>query len=145
MHSSRGAIFIVFTAILTIACTSETATDRQQLSETDELAPSEFKVIDLLRDTIGLAEGVEVIMTYVEIPENTPLPAHYHPGEEFVYVIEGSGVLILNDQDTLRAKAGDSYKVPLRAEHGFYSEDEGVKVVVFRVHEKGQPDRILIE
>ncbi len=143
MHSTNLVTITVVLALL-VACTGQDKAGQQD-ADLGHLAPAEFKSVNLLRDTIGLAAGVEVIMTYVEIPANTPLQDHYHPGEEFVYVIEGSGVLILNDQDTLRAKTGDSYKVPLKAKHGFYSEDAGVKVVVFRVHEKGQPDRVLVE
>ena len=104
-----------------------------------------LNINNLLRDSLELAEGIEVIMSYVEVPKETTLPFHYHPGEEFAYIIEGSGQLLLKDKTQKMMKAGDAGKVPLKHVHSFSTLHEGAKMVVFRVHEKGQPDRILIE
>ena len=40
--------------------------------------------------TFPLAACRKVIVGRVSIPPNTSLPKHWHPGEEFVYGIEGS-------------------------------------------------------
>jgi len=84
-------------------------------------------------------------LSYLEIPKNTTLPSHYHPGEEFVYIIQGSEELTFNDESKIIIKAGETAKVPLKHVHSFSSLNEDVKGVVFRVHEKGKPDRILVE
>ena len=36
-----------------------------------------------MKESLALAEGVEVVMSRVEVPKNTTLPLHFHPGEEF--------------------------------------------------------------
>ena len=104
-----------------------------------------LKIENLLRESLALAEGVEVVLSYIELPKNTTLPSHYHPGEEFVYLIQGSGELTLNDNSKIIIRAGQTAKVPLKHVHSFSSLNEDVKGVVFRVHEKGQPDRTLVE
>ena len=97
-----------------------------------------------MKKTLAGAENLEVIMSYVEIPPSTDLPPHYHPGEEFAYVLEGSGILQLEGEKDLIVKAGEAGLVPFKHHHSFSSTEEGVKVLVFRVHEKGQPERTLI-
>ena len=113
--------------------------------ESKEDVVETLKIENLLRDSLALAEGVEVVLSYIELPKNTSLPSHYHPGEEFVYIIQGSGELTLKDKSKIIIKAGQIAKVPLKHVHSFSSLNEDVKGVVFRVHEKGQPDRTLVE
>ena len=103
-----------------------------------------LKITNLLRDSLALADNVEIVVSHLEVPPGTTLPAHYHPGEEFVYVLEGSGELYIDDQ-TIVLKAGDLYKVPFEKVHSFSTLEDQAKAVVFRVHREGQPDRILVE
>ena len=49
-------------------------------------AAEAVKIENLLRAELQVAEGVEVIVSVVEIGPGMTLPKHYHPGEEFVYV-----------------------------------------------------------
>jgi quercetin dioxygenase-like cupin family protein len=60
------------------------------------------------------------------------LPAHVHDGaSEYVYVIEGKGVLRVDDQD-LPIAAGDAFQIPSGIEHGFRADPGGqVKAVQF--------------
>ena len=124
------------------SCSNEEKT--QNIDPKEDVIQS-LKIENLLRDSLEIAEGIEVVMSYIELPKNTTLPSHYHPGEEFVYLIQGSGELTLKDKSKIIIKAGETAKVPLKHVHSFSSLNEDVKGVVFRVHEKGQPDRILIE
>ncbi len=123
---------------------NKTATVSEEM-ENSKPETEEVKIENLLRDTLEITEGVEVIISYVELPKNTTLPYHYHPGEEFAYLLHGSGDLLLKDQGQKSIKAGQAGKVPLRVVHSFTSGNEGAKIVVFRVHEQGQPDRIMAE
>ena len=126
-------------------CGSNSDSLKPENAETVEQTIQEIKIENLLRDSLELAEDIEVIMSYVEIPKGTTLPFHYHPGEEFAYILEGSGELLLENQTKIPMKAGEAGKVPLKQTHSFSTLNEGAKLVVFRVHEKGQPDRILVE
>ena len=97
----------------------------------------------MLRAPITIAEGLEVIISDVVIPPNATVPAHYHPGEEFLYVIEGSAVHVEAGKPDRILKAGDAYVIPPQAEHAPRGGPDGARAIVFRVHKKGQPERIL--
>ena len=98
-----------------------------------------------LRAPITAAEGLEVIISDVVIPPGAQVPRHFHPGEEFLYVIEGSAVHVQEDQEDITLKAGDSYVIPPRALHSPYAGEEGARAIVFRVHTAGEPERTLVD
>ena len=84
-------------------------------------------------------------MSRVEIPANTSLPKHWHPGEEFAYVLEGSVTLWQKGKEDTVISAGQAGKIPLAQIHTAITGETGVKLLVFRVHEKGKPERVLAE
>jgi len=100
---------------------------------------------NLMRAELESAEDLEVVVSLVEIPPETRLPVHTHPGEEFAYLLEGSLGLWQEGKEDVRLKAGDVGKVPLNQVHTTFTENESAKILVFRVHKKGAPERILVE
>lgn len=92
----------------------------------------------LVSDLAGV-NGKEVIVGHVTIPPHTSLPKHWHPGEEFGYVLEGSVRLWQQGKADVVGKKGDVVKVPLKQIHTGITGAEGATLLVFRVHEKGQP------
>jgi len=100
------------------------------------------KLENLLRSELAGAEGLEVIVSRVTLPPHTALPKHWHPGEEFGYVLDGSMVLWQDGKEDIVGKKGDVMMVPLKQVHTAMTRDEGATVLVFRVHEVGQPERI---
>ncbi len=104
-----------------------------------------LKIDNIMTTDIESVEGMEMVVSYVEIPTHTILPKHWHPGEEFVYVLEGSEILWQKDKPDVHLKKGDVFKVPLKQIHTAKTGEEGVTVLVFRVHEKGQPVRVNVE
>ncbi|MCI4646304.1 MAG: cupin domain-containing protein [Hyphomonadaceae bacterium] len=98
-----------------------------------------------LRAPITIADGLEVIISDVVIPPGAQVPRHYHPGEEFLYVIEGSAVHVQEGQPDIILSAGDSYVIPPQAVHSPYAGEAGARAVVFRVHTEGEPERTLVE
>ena len=104
-----------------------------------------MKFDNLMKAVLESVEGLEVVVSVVEIPPETRLPVHTHPGEEFAYVLEGSFVLWQQGKQDIRLQAGDTGVVPLNQVHTAYTEDEATKMVVFRVHKQGEPERILVQ
>ena len=90
-------------------------------------------------------EGTKVIVSHVTIPPNTSLPKHWHPGEEFAYVLDGKATLWQKGKRNIVCEKGDVVRVPLKQIHTAITGDEGVVLLVFRVFEKGQPERFLVE
>lgn len=97
---------------------------------------------EVLRSPLSGMAGVEVIVSDVVIPPNSQVARHYHPGEEFLYLIEGSAIHIEEGKADLPLNAGDSYTIPPRAIHAPKGGPDGARAIVFRVHVAGQPERI---
>lgn len=111
----------------------------QQPAATDRPPPGSNEV---LRSPLSGMAGVEVIVSDVVIPPNATVPRHYHPGEEFLYLIEGSAIHVEEGKPDLPLAVGDSYVIPPRAIHAPRGGPEGARAIVFRVHVAGQPERI---
>ena len=91
------------------------------------------------------ADGLEVIISDVVIPAHGSVPPHYHPGEEFVYVIEGSAVHVEEGQEDRVYSAGDAFVIRKGRVHAPRGGDQPARAIVFRVHVAGQPERILVD
>ena len=97
---------------------------------------------EVLRSTLAGTPGVEVIVSDVVIPPDGQVARHYHPGEEFLYLIEGTAIHVVEGKPDLPLAAGDSYAIPARAIHSPRGGPEGARAIVFSVHLAGQPARI---
>jgi quercetin dioxygenase-like cupin family protein len=85
--------------------------------------------------------GREVLVDLVEIPPNTALERHWHPGEEFHYYLEGDARIEVEGQPAIEGKPGTVGHVPFRKAHKATAGPQGAKILVFRVHTQGQPWR----
>ena len=108
--------------------------------------PSDMPIVNTLFQK-ALAEeftsGREVVVDYVELPPNTTMDWHSHPGEEFHYYLEGEVELAFDGMPSITGKPGKVSHVPFRKIHTVITREKGVKLVVFRVHLKGEPVRKL--
>ncbi len=102
-------------------------------------------VEDLLKAELEGVAGTEVIVSRVKIPPHTSLPKHWHPGEEFAYILEGNVTLWQEGEEDIAGGRGDVMKVPLKKVHTAFTGAEGADILVFRVHEQGQPERVSAE
>ena len=97
----------------------------------------------LLRESlIGLVDK-EVIVSEVDIPPNTQLPWHSHPGDEIFYVLSGTIVLMQRDQADIQSQEGEVRMIPRGVVHSGKTEEDGASLLIVRVHDAGQPERIL--
>ena len=111
----------------------------------DNHVKPKLKLENLMSAELEGVKGTEVIVSKVTIPPNTSLPKHWHPGEEFAFVLEGSVILWQKGKKDTIGKKGDVMKVPLKQIHTARTTDEGATILVFRVHEQGKPERIKAE
>ena len=107
-------------------------------------APS-VQAENLLREPILGAEGKEIIVSRVSFPPHTELPWHWHPGEEFFYVIEGSVTLKRRGQGDMSTAAGDAQKIAPEVIHTGQTGEKGAELVIFRVHATGEAERYLVD
>jgi quercetin dioxygenase-like cupin family protein len=130
--------------LVSIALSSAPASSSNASTSSPDTQPG-LALESLLKAQLEVADGIEVIVSRVTIPPHSSLPKHWHPGEEFGYVLQGSVVLWQEGKDDMVAKQGDVVKIPLKQVHTAITRDEGATILVFRVHEQGKPERVLAD
>lgn len=115
------------------------------LSGATQVSADGVELETLMKSRLDGVEGTEVIVSRVYIPADTSLPKHWHPGEEFVYILEGSVTLWQQGKQNILATRGELIKVPLKQIHTGITGKEGASLLVFRVHEQGKPERVQVE
>lgn len=103
------------------------------------------RVTNLFHDSLSedFIPGREVLVDLVEIPPNSQLDRHWHPGEEFHYYLEGDPEITIEGKGLGRPALGTVGHVPFGTLHRAGAGKAGAKILVFRVHTKGEPWRYL--
>ena len=95
--------------------------------------------IDLQRHDLS-APGREVIQVIVELDPGTTAPRHSHPGEEIIYVLEGTWEYTLEGKPPVIVKAGEALFIPAGAIHSARNVGTGRgRELATYVVEKGKP------
>ena len=100
---------------------------------------AQMKRATLLRTDLASAEGMEAILQLVDLEPGVTGKTHYHPGEEIVYLLEGSLFLGLEGKPDVTMEPGDAFYMLPEQVHFGKTTTEAAKILVFRVHPKGQP------
>jgi quercetin dioxygenase-like cupin family protein len=114
------------------------------MSSTEQQA-SEIKRTDLQQHDLSIP-GREVVHNCVDISLEAPAFEHKHPGEEIIYVLEGSLEYQLEGKPPTTLNAGDVLLVPAETIHAVRNvgtanaAELGTYVV-----EKGKPLVVLVE
>ena len=98
-----------------------------------------IKRTDLQRHDLS-APGRELIQVRVDFDPGSSFPKHSHPGEEIIYVIEGTLEYEIEGQPAATYKAGDVLFVPAGAIHRAKNvgSGNGAELATYIV-EKGKP------
>jgi quercetin dioxygenase-like cupin family protein len=95
--------------------------------------------IDLQRHDLSVT-GREVIQTIVELEPGTTAPRHTHPGEEIIYVLEGTWEYTVEGQPPVTLKSGDVLFIPAGAVHSARNVGTGrAAELATYIVEKGKP------
>ena len=100
---------------------------------------SGVKRTDLQRHDVG-ATGREVIQVRVELAPGVTFGKHTHPGEEAIYMLEGTLEYEVEGRPTITLKAGDVLFIPARVVHAARNpgRTNGAELATYVV-EKGKP------
>jgi quercetin dioxygenase-like cupin family protein len=100
---------------------------------------SGIKRTDLQRHDLSIP-GREVIQAVVELGPGVSAPKHTHPGEEIIYVLEGSLEYELEGKPPVTLKAGDVLFIPAGTVHSARNLGtvNGAELATYIV-EKGKP------
>jgi quercetin dioxygenase-like cupin family protein len=86
------------------------------------------------------APGREVVQVKVEFDPGHGIPKHTHPGEEVVYVLEGTVEYQVEGKPPMTLKAGQVALVPAGVVHSAKNTGSGVAAeVATYIVEKGKP------
>lgn len=101
--------------------------------------PSGTTRADLQRHDLSIA-GREVLQARVDFAPGSFFPRHKHPGEEIIYVIEGTLEYELPDRGWITLKKGDVLFVPYGGVHAARNTgSEPAAELATYVLEKGKP------
>ncbi len=100
---------------------------------------------EVLSAKLESVAGIEVVISDVVIPPNGQVPRHYHPGEEFLYLIEGTATHVEDGAANRDLKSGDAMVIRKGKVHSPRAGADGARAIVFRVHVEGEPERTLVE
>ena len=92
-----------------------------------------------------IAPGREVVITSVESPPNMVGKWHWHPSDTFHYYLAGRVEIEFRDGSSIVGVPGRVNHVPYGAWHRATTGEEGVRLIIFRVHQTGEPVRHLEE
>jgi quercetin dioxygenase-like cupin family protein len=98
-----------------------------------------IKRTDLQRHDLSVP-GREVNQVLVEFAPGVAFPKHSHPGEEIVYVVEGSLEYALEGRPPVTLKAGEVLFIPTGTPHAVRNvgNDKAAELATYIV-EKGKP------
>ena len=105
----------------------------------------EIKRTDLQRHDLS-APGREVVQVRVDFDPGYVSPRHTHPGEEIIYVLEGTLEYQIEGQPPKTFNAGDALTVPAGVVHAVRNVGSGnAAELATYVVEKGKPLLTLAE
>lgn len=98
-----------------------------------------IKRIDLQQHDLS-TPGREVVQVIVELAPGVVAPAHWHPGEEVVYMLYGSLEYTVEGKPTVTLRPGDVLFIPAGAVHSARNVGAvpGAELATYLV-EKGKP------
>ena len=103
------------------------------------------KRTDLQRHDLSVP-GREVIQARVELAPGVAFGNHWHPGEEIVYVLEGSLEYQVEGKPPVTLKAGDVLFIPAKTVHAAKNvgSGPGAELATYVV-EKGKPLVVVVK
>ncbi|TCC90080.1 cupin domain-containing protein [Pedobacter frigiditerrae] len=95
--------------------------------------------VELQRHDLG-TPGKEVVQVRIDFDSGTAFGKHWHPGEEIIYVLEGSLEYQVAGKSTVTLKSGDVLFIPAGTIHAARNPGKGIaKELATYIVEKGKP------
>lgn len=112
--------------IIAVGSTAANAQQRSLLSKTD------------ISDT----PGKEGLMLSVVIPAGLNGAKHFHPGDEFLYLVEGALTIEIDGKTPVTLQPGQTMHIPAKAIHRALNPNASTpaRVLTFGVFQKGEAD-----
>jgi len=105
------------------------------------IAMQHVKVTELYKADLVTSDGKEASMFLAELGPGANMGKHYHPGDAFAYILDGTMLLEIEGGKSVTLKSGQSGSLPPRTVHDDKnaSQTAPLKFLVFHVAKKGEP------
>jgi quercetin dioxygenase-like cupin family protein len=114
------------------------------MSDTVQQAPGLLRT-DLQQHDLSVP-GRQVIQNRVEIGPEAPFVRHKHPGEEIIYILEGSLEYHIDGSEPRTYSAGEALMVPAETVHAVRNPGDGPAAeLATYVVEKGKPFLVVVD
>jgi quercetin dioxygenase-like cupin family protein len=102
---------------------------------------------EILRKAMTGMEGKEVVVFLADLPAGAVAGRHYHPGDEAIYMLEGSLLFEPDHEQPFELKTGEITFNPAKHIHKAKNTSSSVpaKVLNCMIAEKGQPLAIPVQ
>jgi quercetin dioxygenase-like cupin family protein len=99
------------------------------------------KIAELHKADLVTSDGKEASMFLAELGPGANMGKHYHPGDAFAYILEGTMLLEIAGGQSVTLNPGQSGSLPPRTVHDDKnaSQSAPLKFLVFHVAKKGDP------
>ena len=97
------------------------------------------RVTPLLKTALTATEGKQIVVLLAEVPPDDTGSGHYHPGDEVVYILEGSVTFTVDGQPDVTLKAGETCHIPAKQVHFGKTGSNGLKFLSILIQEVGTP------
>lgn len=96
-------------------------------------------------DLTGVANREGVVLN-VELAAGLTSKKHFHPGDEYIHIVEGSVAVSIDGKPEVIVTAGQTLHVPANAVHygRNLSATTPAKAISFGVFERGKPDMTVV-
>jgi quercetin dioxygenase-like cupin family protein len=108
--------------------------------------PPGIRRTDLQRQDLGTVPGHEVVQVRNDFDPGIAFGRHWHPGEEIIYVVEGTFEYDVDGQSARTLNAGNAMVIPAGTIHSAKSSGSGKAAEVSTyVVEKGKPLTVMVK
>lgn len=101
-------------------------------------------ISEVLSGPIEAAPGHHLVMGDLNIPAHAPIPRHYHHGEEFLYILGGSTVIVREGLGEMTLMPGQGVRIAPDTVHWGKAGPKGLRAVSSWVVPDGQPLRVAV-
>ena len=132
---------LIFAAVIAGTIAAGMATSQYARAHDDQnLVPTE-KVTPLLKSPLNGVPSKEVNILHITASPGFVTARHYHPGQLFIYVLEGAVTIELDGKAPIKLAPGDVFEEP--PGHPMVgknlSSTHGAKLLVLQIGDKGKP------
>lgn len=97
------------------------------------------------REALSSAPGHELIVTDLLLGPDAVGSPHYHPWEEYLYVLGGSAILDIEGEESRTVLPGETAIIAREKVHTPIAGPDGIRAMVIRVHDEGDQETISAE